>query len=141
MTRAKQFAFGGMILLVISILVCVESGRAYNNLVTPIGDFKIVIEMEDFALDFQLTSPSDPISAGFHGYSKNAWSDSSIIGEFNVVRLFGRPNGKVPYYSQIIVPAWVLLLPPLTLLFYGLYLTWQCNSQRSKQPKDCRDLI
>jgi len=131
----KQLIICALGLLGISTLIWIESGRAYNNVVLPAGDFKVVVEMKDFVLDFQLSSAADPLSLGWHGYSKNSWSEASAFGDFEVVRVFGTPDGTIPYFSQVRVPAWLAIAPPILLL---CFLAFRDGARRDERPESGR---
>lgn len=134
--NTKQLIICALVLLGISTLIWIESGRAYNNVVLPAGGFKVVVEIKDFVLDFQLSSAADPLSLGWHGYSKNSWSEASPFGDFEVVRVFGTPDGNIPFYSQVRVPAWLGIAPPILLLCFLAFRIWTRRDERPEQVGD-----
>ena len=116
--RRKCLLIASLLGLLFAANLWFDSGRSYRNYVVPLGSKKLVCEMEDFSLDVQLTFASDPLSPGLHGYTKTSVSESSPFGRFEIVKIFGQPDSRSVFYSNLVFPVWFLMVPPLALLFF-----------------------
>lgn len=134
--NSKRFVISLTILFAVPLLIWIEFGRSTTNAVVPLGVFKLVAEIEDFSLDLQVSSPDDPLSPGWHGYSNASWSSTSPFGRFELIRLWGTPDGRIPFYSQVVVPAWLPLLIPIALLIVALGFKWSRSENRPEHGVD-----